>query len=303
MIGFCLWPCILTAEISLEFQGSVSETHRSSVAFDSYKLPIGPFSDGFIQTLVAEGPKITQAWRIQQSDPTSLSVMDSLRQQLERRGFELLYECETRECGGFDFRFETDVLPEPDMHIDLSDFRYLAAQRLGSAVPEYVSLFVSRSPNLAHVQMISVGGGDATGAPSPANPVQTTTAITPRIDQLTTKGHVILEDLDFGTGSAGMGEEDPQSLLELVAFLAEDPARQIALVGHTDAVGSLQNNIALSRKRAQEVAKRLVELGASQSQVIADGVGYLSPIATNSSEAGRAKNRRVEAVLISVQEP
>lgn len=303
LIGLCLWSMPLSAEIVLEFQGNVTETHSSAVDFASYKMPIGPYSEGFIQTLVAEGPQTTQAWRIQQTDPTSLAVMDNLRQQVERRGFELLYECETRECGGFDFRFETDVLPEPAMHIDLGDFRYLAAQRLGGAIPEYLSLFVSRSPNQAHVQMISVGGGDASAVPIPENPNVPTTPQAPEISQLLSAGHIILEDLEFVTGSSNLDAKDYASLAMLVQFLGEDRSRQIALVGHTDAVGSLANNISLSRKRAQSVSRRLVELGVSQNQVIADGVGYLSPISSNSTEAGRAKNRRVEAVLISVEDP
>ena len=72
----------------------------------------------------------------------------------------------------------------------------------------------------------------------------------------------------------------------------------VFLVGHTDNVGSLAANITLSKDRAKAVIDRLVEkYGVNPSQMSWDGVGYLSPIASNNTEKGRELNRRVEVVI------
>jgi OOP family OmpA-OmpF porin len=306
ILFFCLIASASFAQVNLNFPGSATATFSDTTSFDSYKLPVGPYSDGVIQTIVAEGPLAKLSWRVNAPGATTLGVMDSLRQQLEQVGFELLYECETRECGGFDFRFGTEVLPEPSMHIDLGDFRYLAAQRLGQAVPEYISLFVSRSSDFSFVQMILVGGADQDGV-GVAIQEQITPAIPTRsfgsvIEALEANGAAVLEDLDFATGSSRLGEGPFDSLKDLGAYLKANPSRQIALVGHTDAVGARDGNIALSRKRAQAAAQRLIEVhDVPAGQVSADGVGYLAPRATNLTEEGRTKNRRVEVVLTSTQ--
>ncbi|RLJ52052.1 OOP family OmpA-OmpF porin [Litoreibacter meonggei] len=297
------------ADLDLTFPGPATETFAKTEQFGSYKLPVGPYADGFVQTLVAEGQQTTRAWRIAIDVGTSLLVMDNLRQQLEASGFELLYECTTEICGGFDFRFATDVLPEPVMHVDLGDFRYLAAQRLGGPVPEYISLFVSRGGDTAFVQMILVGSpetaalttksGDAVAQVTPAVPTAISGSL---VAALLRDGHVVLNDLQFETGSSALGGGPFQSLVDLSEYLKANPEFRIALVGHTDAEGSLQGNVSLSRKRAQSVASRLTkEFGIPSRQLEADGVGYLAPRASNLSEEGRTQNRRVEVIVTSTQ--
>lgn len=294
--------------LELTFSGPATQTFAATEEFASYKLPIGPYKDGAISTLVAEGPRAQMAWQVQSASGTTLGVADNLRQQIEAVGFELLYECETRECGGFDFRFETEVLPEPDMHIDLGDYRYIAAQRLGQAVPEYLSLFVSRSAALGYVQMILVGGGEvrpteittSTRAPT-ARPIGPAPKLAPLIERMETSGSAVLQDLQFATGSAELTADAYSTLETLADYLQANADRRIALVGHTDSEGSLQGNVSLSRKRAQAAMNWLIKLGVPQAQVEADGVGYLAPVASNLTEKGRAKNRRVEAIVTSTR--
>ena len=309
MRRLCLYAALLCAglpgyALELSFSGPATLTRSETEEFASYNLPVGPFQDGGIQTLVAEGPREKSAWQVESISGTTLGVADNLRRQLEAVGFELLYECETDACGGFDFRFETEVLPEPDMHIDLGDYRYLAAQRLGGAVPEYVSLFVSRSDRLGYVQLIRVGGQDFEPTQALTAPTTQAEPFQPRlplIDRLETRGSAILQDLQFATGSAELTGQDYATLTTLADYLKAQPGRTIALVGHTDAEGSLQGNIALSRQRARAAMQRLIALGVPRAQLEADGVGYLAPMASNLTEEGRTKNRRVEAILTSTQ--
>jgi OOP family OmpA-OmpF porin len=115
-------------------------------------------------------------------------------------------------------------------------------------------------------------------------------------------GAVALDDLTFATGSAQLGPGDFASLRDLAAYLAGNPDRTVALVGHTDASGDLAGNVALSRARAASVRDRLVrDYGAPADRVTAEGVGYLAPRATNLTPEGRTLNRRVEVVLTQVR--
>jgi outer membrane protein OmpA-like peptidoglycan-associated protein len=73
--------------------------------------------------------------------------------------------------------------------------------------------------------------------------------------------------------------------------------RKILVEGHTDSVGSDSYNLELSKNRAQSVARQLSKEGLSSSQIAVRGYGESKPIATNDSELGRQRNRRVEVIL------
>jgi OOP family OmpA-OmpF porin len=117
--------------------------------------------------------------------------------------------------------------------------------------------------------------------------------------RLEAEGRVVLEGLAFATGSGEIAVGAEDVMAELAAYLAANPTRRVALVGHTDAQGSLSANVALSKERAQAVADRLVEAhGVSQEQLQAEGMGWLAPRATNLTPEGREANRRVEVVVL-----
>jgi OOP family OmpA-OmpF porin len=71
------------------------------------------------------------------------------------------------------------------------------------------------------------------------------------------------------------------------------------LVGHSDAVGGLEGNIAISKQRAEAVRQRLIsKYGIQKSRITAQGIAFLSPRASNQTPEGREQNRRVEAVVL-----
>src|SRR5690606_27905951 len=120
--------------------------------------------------------------------------------------------------------------------------------------------------------------------------------------QLRDKGAAALDDLAFEPGLAELEDGEYPSLAALAEFMAAEPDIRITLVGHTDATGSLAANVAVSKRRAQSVASRLVrDYGIDAARLTAEGAGYLAPRASNQTEDGRAKNRRVEAVLASTR--
>ena len=76
------------------------------------------------------------------------------------------------------------------------------------------------------------------------------------------------------------------------------PALKLHVVGHTDNAGGLEGNFDLSKRRAGAVKDALVkQYGIAADRLTANGVSYLAPVSTNGTDAGRAKNRRVELVL------
>ena len=82
----------------------------------------------------------------------------------------------------------------------------------------------------------------------------------------------------------------------IVTLMNDDPSLRFEVQGHTDNTGNAASNQTLSEQRAQAIVSKLVEMGISPSRLTAKGFGQSSPIADNSTDEGRAKNRRVEFV-------
>jgi outer membrane protein OmpA-like peptidoglycan-associated protein len=265
---------------------------------DGYALPIAPWDGTQVPSRMVEGQVTRQVWRLDQTGLTVLQILAPLRDQLAADGYEILLDCAAKRCGGFDFRFGTEVFPAPEMFVDLTRFRFLSA----SKGDDHVSVLVSRGLSTGYVQVIRVGASARKAIKVTEVPKAQAGPTGPLSQELETAGHVVLGDLVFETGSANLGQERFATLDSLAAYLAANPGRRVALVGHTDSVGALSGNIVLSKRRAQSVVDRLVsDYGVDRSQVLAEGMGWLAPRASNLTEGDREANRRVEAVLISVE--
>lgn len=104
----------------------------------------------------------------------------------------------------------------------------------------------------------------------------------------------VLEDLFFETNSAILAESSFAILDKLIEYLEYEEENRFEISGYTDNVGSDNNNQILSENRAVAVVNYLVEHGIAPERLVAKGYGELNPIADNSTEEGRAKNRRTE---------
>lgn len=302
-----MMPAAVSA-LGLDFPSGAVQITNKSQAVGSTAIPVGPYANGHVQTVAVEGAVSAEAWQVIRGDLTTLQLMLPLREQLVSDGFEIMFDCETSQCGGFDFRYDIDLLPEPEMHVDLGDFRFLTARKLDpDETPEFVSLMVSRSAETGFVQMTHVGAIEEPETLVIASSKSTEPEITPTplpigtlAEMLELNGRAPLEDLVFQTGSSQLGEGSFGSLAELSTFLKANPDSRVALVGHTDTQGALSSNLALSKKRAASVLQRLVSVyDIPRRQLEADGVGYLAPRASNLTEEGRTQNRRVEVILTS----
>lgn len=115
---------------------------------------------------------------------------------------------------------------------------------------------------------------------------------------ITANGKVAIYGILFDTGKADIKPESKASLDQIAAFLKAEPAIKLHVVGHTDSVGGFDSNLALSQRRADAVAAVLAKnYGIAAARMVGNGVASLAPVAANTSEEGRAKNRRVELVL------
>lgn len=278
---------------------------------DEFVLPMGPWEDGKMPVLTVTGPVSRKAWYLPDAGGDTRAMMEAFRASLVAQGYGALFACASDACGGFDFRYEMAFLPEPAMHVDLSDFRYFAAVRGKGQKSDYVSLLVSRAGDTGFVELTHIGPSGSTPetpelpltpeapAPQTAKPASSSPDLATALEST---GHLILDDLSFASGSADLAPGQAASLDALADYLRTHPQATVAIVGHTDASGNLAANLTLSHKRAQSVVNRLVaEHGASLTQLTAQGAGPLAPVTTNLTEEGRQKNRRVEAVLTSTR--
>lgn len=259
--------------------------------------------EGLLPSVELNGSLTRRSWRIDASSLTSEQIMRNLREQISNAQFDILFDCDTKACGGFDFRFALDLAPPPDMQVNLADFRYLSA--IKDDVGIWVLASVTREAGFLQITQI--------GAVAAETEIETNDAILAGAsvfaptgsvaDQLETVGRAVLEGLVFETGSSKLGIGPYQSLTDLASYIDAHPRRRFALVGHTDAEGSLDGNIQLSKRRAGSVLERLVtEYDIERQQLQAEGMGYLSPIASNLDVDGRNANRRVEVIITSTED-
>lgn len=110
-------------------------------------------------------------------------------------------------------------------------------------------------------------------------------------------GHAAVYGILFDTGKADIKTESAKAIEEIAKLLKNAPNLKLHVVGHTDNQGSLEGNMKLSMARSQAVIKALISThGIAVTRLNAFGCGQFAPVASNDSEEGRAKNRRVELV-------
>jgi OOP family OmpA-OmpF porin len=116
-------------------------------------------------------------------------------------------------------------------------------------------------------------------------------------NDLRTTGHSAVYGIYFDTGKSDIKPESEQAITEIAKLLKNDVSLKVYVVGHTDNVGGLDANMKLSQGRADAVVQSLVRNGGIEaSRLKAYGDGPFAPVASNDTEEGRAKNRRVELV-------
>jgi OOP family OmpA-OmpF porin len=270
--------------------------------YDRYVLALGkPKRDAAGNRVAAKTQELEgKVTRILYRTPGGRSAFEVFRNYemaLEGAGFKTLYKCLPAECGGY-YNF---VIPRLDRSFKTktgvvgfglaADLHYLAAQANTPTGSAYVSLLVGmdnyKKMPTAMLDIIETKEMDTGMVTANAE------AIGEGIDKT---GHMAIYGIYFDTGSDQIKPESASTLAEITKLLGQKPALRLLVVGHTDNQGGYDMNMDLSSRRAASVVKALVAQGIASSRLRAAGVGYLSPVASNDNEAGRAKNRRLELV-------
>jgi outer membrane protein OmpA-like peptidoglycan-associated protein len=101
----------------------------------------------------------------------------------------------------------------------------------------------------------------------------------------------------FNTGSATLQPQSMEQLNNIAAILKAYPATHLTIGGYTDNTGDAASNLKLSQDRANNVTAELVKLGVAKDRLVAKGYGEEHPVGDNSTEAGRAQNRRISMLV------
>lgn len=118
----------------------------------------------------------------------------------------------------------------------------------------------------------------------------------PLYNRLITDGKIITYAITFDIGKANIKPESMTEINRIAQLMKDNGDLKFEVQGHTDNTGTVAGNQKLSEQRAQAIVNKLVEMGIAANRLSAKGMGQSAPLADNSTDEGRAKNRRVEFV-------
>jgi len=262
------------------YPGSTAGPPAKTVDFDEFDIPVGPAKDRKFTKLEPVQGRMTSFMYGRPKDRSQLEIFRNYESALKDAGFVTLFSCHGVECG-------TQVNHPPLGYIPSgNEARYLAAKLTRPQGDIYVAM---------HVQPLDTRFVIVESKPMATGVVKISAEALAK--DINATGHVAVYDILFDTGRAEVKPESSATLAEITRLLAQTPQLTLHVVGHTDNVGGLAQNLELSKRRADAVVAALTATHkVAAARLRADGVGPLAPVASNDTDAGRAKNRRVELV-------
>lgn len=287
------------------FEGSVIEFYKVT-KWGSYKLPLS--DKGAIdwkEPKIIEGKVIRTQYTIS-SDNNSEFVLHNYKAAFNKSGFVILkrmtgaeLNIDNRsyhwwdkyyESGGYykginNGKFGMGIIP----HM-YKNHSFIVAKGHSNNKDIYAIIYITEDKNdkytLITQDVIEI---DA---------VETGLVTAKSLDEgITTKGHIILDGVYFDTGKSTIKPESAEALKNIAEYLNTHPEKKFLIVGNTDNVGDFNANLKLSKDRAEAVMNELVsKYSVKTEQLKTYGLGSASPIVSNSTDEGKAKNRRVEIV-------
>ncbi|MEX0955984.1 MAG: OmpA family protein [Rhizobiaceae bacterium] len=263
-------------------------TFYDSKDFDEYWFATGKVTGaehGEGQNL--EGKVTRIAYRLDPG-PSILEVTRNFENRLAAAGYETVWECKDDECGGYDFGYYgTEILPIPFMSVNLDDYRYVAAHKPGSP-NTYAAILVSEVNREVLAQVMVVETGEMEDRMVDAKQMA---------EAISETGKIAIYGILFDYDKADIKPESRPALDQIAELMDGNPDLKILVVGHTDNEGSMEYNLDLSMRRARSIVAELGSAyGIAGERLSPAGAGFLSPVASNRTEAGRTENRRVELV-------
>jgi OmpA-OmpF porin, OOP family len=284
--------------------------------FDEYELQTSSYKRYDLQTKrreFAEPPLkleggVTRIWYEAAGKASSAELAGNYRNELKAGGFRILYDS-AKDTDATNWSGFLNAFGNLKIKTSRSNYLFLAADQQGIRV---LSAVKERSEGDVYVCLTTVewARDDSTykarqGAYAAVDiievrPMQQNMVVV-KADEMskaiTLTGRVALYGIFFDTDQATIKPESRATLGEIAALLKQEPNLALHVVGHTDNVGAFAHNLDLSRWRADAVKGALTsEFGIAAGRLTSNGVACLAPVAANTTEEGRAKNRRVELV-------
>lgn len=259
------------------FEGSYIQGQEVK-EFDEQLFVIGKVQeDGTVKTEKVEG-KVT---RIDYGDPDNRSSLERIRnyeEAFKKAGFEIKFSCSNEECGP-EIQIETIGYYPPE--------RYLTAFLKRKEGNVWVGVFVAAGP-WTKIRIVEEKPMETGMVKISADLLKST---------ILKDGHMAVYGIYFDIGKSEIKPESVETIKEIASLLQKNSSLQIYVVGHTDNVGKLKDNMELSQRRAEAVVNELIgNFKIPATNIQAEGVGPLSPIATNDTKEGKELNRRVDIV-------
>lgn len=273
--------------------------------FEEAALPIGPVTLNDAgepvapKTLNVTG-KRTRLFYLAPRERSALEVFSNYKDALAKAGMSVVWTCSDIECG-------TDFLHTAPqiMHLHLTgsqiaDDGFTLAER-----PRYLLATLTRAQGDIHVMVMAA---DLPERQQPAvyvmvlesKPMDTGMVMVSAnaIEQsLASTGKAVIYGIYFDFDKADVKAESQQQLAQIAALMNNNADLRLRITGHTDSQGGAEYNQKLSQRRADAIVASLVgNYALASSRLSAQGMGASEPIASNDSDEGRAKNRRVELV-------
>jgi len=279
------------------------------IDFTDYTLPVGPAvkdADGQprpSEKISLEG-KVTRTMYRGPQERSTLEIQRNYKSALESAGFEILFACGGSECGRlFHWIFYHEMgqrigsTKTAKSAFDIpQDLRYVAAKGRAGDRTVHVSVLIAFDAGFSELSKQPVTLLEVIESEEMDTGMVTidAKAMAKGIDAT---GHIAIYGVYFDTNSADIKAESAPTLAEISTLLADRPSLKLLVVGHTDNQGDYDYNMGLSGRRSEAVVRSLTgEYGIDVSRLRSAGVGYLAPVSSNDTEAGREKNRRVELV-------
>jgi len=273
--------------------------------FEEAALPIGPVVQSEASEALAPKSlnltgKRTRLFYVAPAERSALEVFANYKEALAKAGMSVVWTCSDTECGA-EFSNKAVEL----MHLSLSNSPEASLGFTLSERPRYVLAKLTRPQGDVHVMVMTA---DLTDKHRPAvyvmliesKPMDTglVTIAANALDQnIMSTGKAVIYGITFDFDKADIKPESKAQLDQIGRLMSNHADLKLAITGHTDNQGAADYNQKLSQRRAEAIVAALVGTYAvTPNRLSAQGMGAASPVASNDTDEGRAKNRRVELV-------
>jgi OOP family OmpA-OmpF porin len=274
-------------------------------AFEEAALPIGPATQSDAgeavvpKTLNLTG-KRTRLFYLAPAERSALEVFANYKEALAKAGMSVVWTCSDSECGNDFLNQATQVMRFSLSNTAEASLGFVLAER-----PRYLLARLTRPQGDVNIMVLAA---DLTDKHRPAvyvmlvegKPMDTgmVTVAANALDQsLSITGKAVIYGITFDFDKTDIRPESKPQLDQIARLLSDHAELKLAITGHTDNQGNADYNQKLSQRRAEAIVVALTgSYGVAADRLSAQGMGAAAPVASNDSDEGRAKNRRVELV-------